>query len=968
MANMQPSEDPIGVFLEARRYAVIETQTVEIPVVIINLQDEEAIYEVGVVGVPAAWVTLPSPPLVHLDRGETKRVVVRIRPSQSVGSIAGEYQITLNLKSQKDPSFSKDLEITLIVSDAVEEGQVALLADKTRFETAPGTKVEIPFTIHNQGQSGGFFEVTTSGVPGSWVGLPEPVAQVGAGQMYPLRLTVQLPPAPQMQAGTSTLKVRVANQANPTLFAEREFQLVVAAFMARGRVGVMLNSVQFSVAPGSRINVRVVLLNQGLEPDTFGISIDGIPLAWVSTNTPVLSLARGEQKEATLTIAPPRSPESRAGRHEFNLRVTSQLTPDQPVEVSCILSVAAFSEFRCSLMPVQVRSGEPAALMVDNEGNSSQAFAISWISPDNSLAAEVQQRVPGSAAQPAEVTVNNGGFVAAERVSLRVPAGQQVSVNFRMRERSRPILGGGSILPFTVAVESAEKKVQKLDGQVITSALIPTWAIILFLAGCGLLFLAGYFAFRYPELAAARQGEQTATAAATQTLGAATQTAAFATQQVLSVTQTIAANQTMAATAALQDSDNDGLTNSDEQTRGTNPNDPDTDDDASFDGDEVRLGTNPLNADSDGDTLKDGDEARFGSNPLDPDTDDDGLNDAGEFATNCAKPTNPDSDGDGLTDGRDLNPCDSNNPSLTATASALAPTNTPITPQPQITLTPTPTPTRPSPTFNGVMAFASTRQTSNPQVFVATGANSQGLLRLTYDTGTDSYVRWSPDGSRIVFQTNRDGNYEIYVMNADGSNQRNLTNNPATDQFPAWSLDGQSIVFMTDRDGNREIYRMSQDGSGLTNLTNNPAADTYPYWGNLGGFVTPRPAILFTSDRSGNNDIFSMNTDGSNAVNLTLNPASDYAAVSSVEGRVAFTSERDGNAEVYVMNSDGGGQTNLSLNNASDGYPYFSPDGAWITFTTNRDGNYEIYNMRNNGQEIYNFSQSSANDFISAWK
>jgi len=88
----------------------------------------------------------------------------------------------------------------------------------------------------------------------------------------------------------------------------------------------------------------------------------------------------------------------------------------------------------------------------------------------------------------------------------------------------------------------------------------------------------------------------------------------------------------------------------------------------------------------------------------------------------------------------------------------------------------------------------------------------------------------SPDGTRIAFQSNRDGNYEIYVMDADGSNQTNLTNNPADDMFPVWSPDGTKIAFMSNRDGNWEIYVMNADGSNQTNLTNNIGDDMYPMW------------------------------------------------------------------------------------------------------------------------------------------
>lgn len=89
---------------------------------------------------------------------------------------------------------------------------------------------------------------------------------------------------------------------------------------------------------------------------------------------------------------------------------------------------------------------------------------------------------------------------------------------------------------------------------------------------------------------------------------------------------------------------------------------------------------------------------------------------------------------------------------------------------------------------------------------------------------------WSPDGEKIAFGTNRDGNTEIYVMDADGSNSRNLTKNPSSDQLGNWSPDGNFIVFHTNRDENREIYVMNADGSNPTNLTNNPAEDAFPSW------------------------------------------------------------------------------------------------------------------------------------------
>ena len=84
--------------------------------------------------------------------------------------------------------------------------------------------------------------------------------------------------------------------------------------------------------------------------------------------------------------------------------------------------------------------------------------------------------------------------------------------------------------------------------------------------------------------------------------------------------------------------------------------------------------------------------------------------------------------------------------------------------------------------------------------------------------GAQADPAWSPDGRKIAFLNGRDGNSEVYVMNANGSGQRNLTRNPGNDADPAWSPDGRKIAFVSNRDGNDEIYVMNADGSGQRRL------------------------------------------------------------------------------------------------------------------------------------------------------
>lgn len=189
-------------------------------------------------------------------------------------------------------------------------------------------------------------------------------------------------------------------------------------------------------------------------------------------------------------------------------------------------------------------------------------------------------------------------------------------------------------------------------------------------------------------------------------------------------------------------------------------------------------------------------------------------------------------------------------------------------------------------------------------------------------------------GQKIAFVSWRDANYEIYVMDPDGNNQTRLTNHPATDDAPRWSPDGTRILFESLRDpGFGEIYVMNADGSGQMNLTNNPARDFDAQWSPNGA------RILFHSTRSGpDSDIFVMNADGSDKTNLTDSKGLDEAGRWSPDGtRIAFQSSQPGqkgSQDIYVVNADGSGQMNLTNSSAFDSAPRWSPDGTRIAFAS----------------------------------
>jgi Tol biopolymer transport system component/TRAP-type C4-dicarboxylate transport system substrate-binding protein len=170
----------------------------------------------------------------------------------------------------------------------------------------------------------------------------------------------------------------------------------------------------------------------------------------------------------------------------------------------------------------------------------------------------------------------------------------------------------------------------------------------------------------------------------------------------------------------------------------------------------------------------------------------------------------------------------------------------------------------------------------NVEIYVM-NADGSGQTNLTHNPALDEYPSWSPDGKQIIFDSTRDGgagnreirdsNGEIYVMNADGSGQTRLTHDGGHDGRALWSPDGKKIVFETNRDGDDELYMMNADGTGQTHLTNNPNRDIMPAW-SLDG-----KQIAFTSTRDdGDYELYVMNADGSHPTRLTHNPGDDIWA------------------------------------------------------------------------------------------
>lgn len=132
-------------------------------------------------------------------------------------------------------------------------------------------------------------------------------------------------------------------------------------------------------------------------------------------------------------------------------------------------------------------------------------------------------------------------------------------------------------------------------------------------------------------------------------------------------------------------------------------------------------------------------------------------------------------------------------------------------------------------------------------------------------------AKWSPDGKKFIYVSNRSGNFEIYTCNIDGTNETRLTTTDGDEANPIWCPDGQNILFSRSDDKSMkgyEIYRIKIDGTELTRLTNNDSYDSYPKLSPDG------KQIAFTSDLSapGHYEVYIMNYDGTDIRRLTVNP------------------------------------------------------------------------------------------------
>lgn len=272
---------------------------------------------------------------------------------------------------------------------------------------------------------------------------------------------------------------------------------------------------------------------------------------------------------------------------------------------------------------------------------------------------------------------------------------------------------------------------------------------------------------------------------------------------------------------------------------------------------------------------------------------------------------------------------------------------------------------------SGKMGFTSTRD-GNYEVYTM-NADGSNQTNCSKNNKTDFGLNWSYDCRKILFYSNRDGNDEIYIMNSDGSNAVNITGNTANDRLAIFSNDNGKIAFVSDRshkDG--DIFVMDADGNNLLQITDNELFEESPVFSNNSR------KIIFTRElkdpknpkASGNGEIFSIDLKTKKETRLTNKEGYDSGAVFSPDGKkIAFYGYDQSTKffDIYLMNADGSAVEKLTDDAPEDYSPSWSPDGNWIAFTRGDSKNYDIWAINVNSKEFIRLTDDPKRDESPFW-
>ncbi len=244
--------------------------------------------------------------------------------------------------------------------------------------------------------------------------------------------------------------------------------------------------------------------------------------------------------------------------------------------------------------------------------------------------------------------------------------------------------------------------------------------------------------------------------------------------------------------------------------------------------------------------------------------------------------------------------------------------------------------------FDTKIAFVSTTP-GNKEIYTI-DFDGHNLRQITNNGSINLSPAWSPDGRIIAFTSYIRRNPDLYLFDLTRSVQIRLSTHPGLNAAPAWSPDGSKMALMMRKEGNSEIFTMNRNGSQPKRLTKSWSSEASPTWSPDGR------KIAFVSDRAGSPQIYTMNSGGRNIKRLTFSGPYNASPSWSPKGdRIAYCGRMDGRFDIFTISTDGTWIRRLTENSGNNESPTWSPDGRFIAFSSTREGRSHIYVMNANG-------------------
>ena len=285
---------------------------------------------------------------------------------------------------------------------------------------------------------------------------------------------------------------------------------------------------------------------------------------------------------------------------------------------------------------------------------------------------------------------------------------------------------------------------------------------------------------------------------------------------------------------------------------------------------------------------------------------------------------------------------------------------------------------RPHPEIGGdILYYCSDWPQVNGGIYLLDVATGR-VRALTSDLAWNLDGAWSPDGSRIAFQSTRDGHDDIFVMDSNGGRVNRLTDGRGYNEYPSWSPDGRWILFNSTRDGvgdsagtgyYRDLYLMHPDGSDVHRLTRHFGTFAFASWNPDGR------SLAFQSDRAGVWDIYTIGIEGRGLEQLTHHEhtggSAGFPRWSPDGTRVVFSASASGEpASIYWLAVGKGEPHRVTFGAPGlnwDGFPDWSPDGQWIVFERNGNDS-QVFAVRPDGSDLTQLTDGRGVKALPRWR